>query len=139
MTKSVNWIGVLCAVVATYLLGWAWYDALFGAQWMALQGITKEEIAQEAMLPALLLGLLVQILVMTGLGFAIRKVGQESWAGGAKVGLFSAVFFALTTSALNYIYRSDPVALTAIDFGYLLAIYVLGGALIGGVKLKPKA
>ena len=43
---GVNWIAVIVATVAAFILGAVWYSkALFGNQWMQEVGLTEETIA----------------------------------------------------------------------------------------------
>jgi hypothetical protein len=30
-----NWLAIICAAVAYWILGWLWYSALFGKIWVA--------------------------------------------------------------------------------------------------------
>ncbi|MBI4592372.1 DUF1761 domain-containing protein [Candidatus Uhrbacteria bacterium] len=42
-----NYLAVLVAAIASMVLGSLWYGPLFGKQWMALSGVTKEKIEQD--------------------------------------------------------------------------------------------
>jgi hypothetical protein len=45
MEVQVNYVAVLFAVVASMVVGFAWYSpVLFGKQWMKLMGLTKENM-----------------------------------------------------------------------------------------------
>ncbi len=113
--KTINWIGVIAAVVASQLLGMAWYAYLFSAQWMALSGMTAESSMEGAGNMTYLYGALQNLVVAVGLSWLAVKTGKTGWMGGAKLGLFACVFFALSTYALRFIYGNDNPGLIPID------------------------
>ncbi len=45
MMPEVNYVAILISAVAAMMVGYAWYGPLFGKQWMALNGWTKESMA----------------------------------------------------------------------------------------------
>ena len=137
--KSINWIGVIAAVVASQLIGTAWYAYLFAAQWMALMGMTADGAMEGAGNMSYVYGALQNLVVAVGLAWLVVKTGKSGWMGGAKMGLFACVFFALATYALRFIYGQDNPGLIPIDGGYMLIQYVVSGALVAGLKLGKAA
>lgn len=135
--NGVNWVGVIIACIVTWLIGYVWYDMAFGATWLAEMKMTKEQAAAAGMTP-MFLGLANGLVTCIGLGLLVPRL-DNSLMGGLKTGLLAGVFFAATTSAMNYIYGGDSVTLTMINVGYLLVMYVVGGAIVGGVRFGKKA
>lgn len=135
--KGINWLGVVAALVVGQALGFVWYAVVFEEQWMALMGLTAADM--EGADTAMAYGAVNQLVTAIGLGWAIAATGNNSFVGGAKVGLFAAVFFALTVEAQRFIYGGADTGLIPIDGGYLLVAYVLMGAVAGGVKMPAKA
>ena len=136
--KNINWIGVIAAVVASQLIGMAWYAYLFAAQWMALSGITEASMEGAGNM-SYLYGALQNLVVAIGLAWLVVKTGKSGWMDGAKMGLFACVFFALATYALRFIYGDENPGLIPIDGGYMLIQYVVSGALVAGLKLGKAA
>ena len=134
---GVNWIGVIVATIVTYLIGWVWYDMAFGQAWMDAMGLTKEEIAAMGNGP-MMYGFLVNLLTCVGLGLIVPKFGNDLM-GGVKAGLVAGLLFACTTAAMGFIYGGKPNSLIPIDLGYLVVMYVVGGAIIGALKFGKKA
>ena len=130
--KDINWIGVLAALVASQAIGFVWYGMLFSAQWMALTGIAVSESEGSS---AMALGAAQNLVIAIGLGWLIARTGMTGWLGGAKAGLIACIFFGLATMSLRFIYGDDNIGLIPIDGGYMLIQYLVGGALIGGVRL----
>ncbi len=134
--SNMNWLGIIVAAVVAYFIGFLWYGVLFEAEWQALTGVVVEE-GKSDMTP-MILGFFQTLVTMVGLGWFIGKIGG-GWMGGAKVGLVAAVCFAIMTTAYAYLYEGAPMGLMKIDWSHLLLIYGIGGAIIGGLKMKAKA
>lgn len=135
MTMKLNWLGIGVATVVAFFIGFLWYGILFEAQWKALTGVVAEDGGDPMWM---LLGLFQTFVTMVGLGWLIDRFGG-GWMNGLKTGLMAGVFFALTTSAYGFIYMTSDMGLLPIDWSHLLAVYGVGGAIIGGVKMKPRA
>lgn len=135
MTAKLNWMGIIVATVVAFFIGFLWYGLIFEATWLELTGQTKSE--DMSMMP-MAYGLGQTFVTMFGLGWFISKTG-DGWMNGLKTGLVAAICFALMTSAYNFIYETANMGLLPIDWSHLLVIYAVGGAIIGGLKMKPKA
>lgn len=130
----INWLGVIAATVVAFFIGFLWYGLIFEATWLELTGQTKSE--DMSMLP-MAWGLLQTFVTMLGLGWFIGR--DSSVMEGLKTGLVAAICFALMTSAYNFIYETSPTGLLPIDWSHLLVVYAVGGAIIGGLRMKAKA
>lgn len=135
MNAKPNWPGILAATVAAFFIGFLWYGLIFQEQWMALTGVTGEGGDPMWML----LGVVQTFVTMVGLGWFIARDGGAGWMHGLKIGLVAGVCFALMTSAYGFLYMTSPMGLLPIDWSHLLVIYAVGGAIIGGLKMKPRA
>ncbi|MDP2116729.1 MAG: DUF1761 domain-containing protein [Brevundimonas sp.] len=134
MTAKLNWLGIIVATVVAFFIGFLWYGLIFAEQWIALTGV-----ADEGGDPAwMMLGLVQTLVTMIGLGWFIARDGATGWMGGLKIGLVAGIAFALMTSAYGFIYQTAPLGLLPIDWSHLLVVYAVGGALIGGLRMKAK-
>ncbi len=41
---AINYVAVVGAAVAAFILGWLWYGPVFGKAWMGMMGYTKESM-----------------------------------------------------------------------------------------------
>jgi hypothetical protein len=137
MNVKLNWLGITVATVVAFFTGFLWYGLIFAERWMALTGMTKDSGGGDSMW--MLLGLVQTFVTMVGLGWFIARDGAAGWMNGLKIGLVAGVCFALMTSAYGFIYQTSPLGLLPIDWSHLLVVYAVGGALIGGLRMKPKA
>jgi hypothetical protein len=135
---GINYLAVIVAAVAGWLVGAAWYNVLAN-QWLAAQGKTMEQCRQEqsamkgspkAYLPFVLafVANLVMAWVLAGL---IGHLGQVTIRSGVISGAFVWLGFVVTTIAVNYAFGGRTWPLFAIDAGHWLAVLVLMGAIIG--------
>lgn len=131
MLKGVNWAGWIAALVVGQVIGIVWYGMLFEQMWTELSGVSTE--SGDPMM-SMVLGVVNSAVLLLGMSWAFGKMGVSGYMDGAKAGLFLGVFFALTTVSLGFIYGGVNTGLIPIDFGYMLLIYVVSGALLAGLK-----
>jgi hypothetical protein len=135
---GINYLAVLVAAVAGWLVGAAWYN-LLANQWVAAQGKTMEAFRQEqaakigdpkASLPFVFafVACLVMAWVLAGM---IGHLGRVTIRTGVISGAFAWLGFVATTMAVNYAFGGRTWRLFAIDAGYWLAVLALMGAIIG--------
>lgn len=136
MTTKLNWLGIIVATVVAFFTGFLWYGLIFAERWMALTGVTDEGSGNSMWM---LLGVVQTFITMVGLAWFIARDGGGGWMAGLKIGLVAGVCFALMTSAYGFIYQTSPMGLLPIDWSHLLVVYAVGGAIIGGLKMKPRA
>ncbi|MDB5471242.1 MAG: hypothetical protein JWR84_2802 [Caulobacter sp.] len=134
--KSINWIGVVVALIVGQALGFGWYGFLFAEKWMALSGVTAESANSMGMV----WGVVQNLVIVVGLAWLVGKTGTNGYVNGAIFGALVCAFFGLGTMALRFIYGHDNTGLIPIDGGYMLLQYILSGAILAGLKLgKPAA
>ena len=125
---GINYLAVLIAGVAGFLVGWGWYAAL-GKPWMAALGKTKDDL-KPTPLPYILAfaALLVMSYMLAGV---IGHLGDLTVTRGIVTGFFCWLGFVVTTMAVNHGFQGASPMLTAIDGGHWLAVLVVMGAIIG--------
>jgi hypothetical protein len=138
---GVNYLAVVIAAVAAWIVGAVWYMAL-GKAWTAALGTTPEKM--EAMRgepggyrPYLyaLLAELVMAWVLAGLVGHLGP-GQVTVKNAIVSGLFCWLGFVLPPMAVNNSFaRRDP-RLLLIDGGHWLAVLIVIGTIIGAVGVR---
>jgi hypothetical protein len=119
--SHVNWLAVLVAVIAYFILGAIWYSkALFAPKWAALVGINMNDPNKNKDgLGMMMLGSFLLIAV-TCIALALLVVRLDLFvlASGLKLGALTGLCFATTAVSISFIYERRPTALYFIDCGY---------------------
>jgi hypothetical protein len=133
---GINYLAVLIAAVASWLVGAVWYMAL-AKPWLAAVGITAEQIHERRKGPGAFLpfayALLANVVIAWVLGGLLGHLGQLTLRNGALSGLFCWGGFVLPTMLVNNRFAMRSAKLLLIDGGYWLVVLVLSGAIIGAL------
>jgi hypothetical protein len=132
--ENINWLAVVVAGAAGWLVGAVWYTVL-SKQWLAAQGKTVESAKAEAAgqsLPVLLAVVFVANLIMAAMLYGIMvHVGPFTIRSGMISGALIWFGFVVTAIATNYAFQGRKTMLTVIDGGYWLAVLLVIGAILG--------
>lgn len=126
----------LIGAAAAFLLGFAWYTALFGKAWQAETGVTDEQ-AQSGIALTHGLAFLMMVVIAFGINFIINMhtPEEQTFTHGAFHGIMAAVMFGLPAVAINYLYQKKSMKLFLIDGGYLVAFSALAGGVMAALNL----
>lgn len=129
--SHLNWLAILVAGVAYFLLGAIWYSFLFKKPWIRLTGVNvNDPNAKKGMVQIMVTSLLLVIICSLGLALFLSKVGATSWMSGAKTGLVAGVCFSATAMCNSYLFEKRPFGLHLINAGYAVAGSVLAGIIL---------
>lgn len=135
MKTKVNWLAVIVAAVAHFLLGAVWFTVL-SQQWLNGIGKTLAQVQADASSTgvAYTVAFLCNIVMARVLAQVIIATGQSSVLHGMKVGLFLWAGFVATTFMTAYVFEGRHVPIWAINAGYPLVGMLIMGAILGGWK-----
>jgi hypothetical protein len=135
MLIEVNYLAVLVATVASFIIGWAWYSPLlFVKPWMKLRGMDYEAMRAQGMkMPwGIMAGEFVTTLVTA---FFIAEfaawVGAGSAVGGLILGFWIWLGFYATTMLGQVFWEKVPLKLYAINAGRWFVSILVMAAIIG--------
>lgn len=130
------YVEILLGALAAFLLGFAWYTALFGKIWQAETGITDEE-AQKDMARTHGLAFLMMIILSYAINYIVNlhDIAEQTFVHGAFHGAMSALLYAIPVVAIHYLYQRKSLKLFLIDAGYVVAFFALSGAVMAALKL----
>lgn len=135
-----NYLAVVVAAIAAWLVGAVWYSVL-SAPWIAAQGKTIEQCRAEqaakkgtpAFYAPFVLSFAAELIMawMTAGLVGHFGPGQVTLKNGVVSGAFIWFGFVLTTLAVNNAFAGRKTTLTVIDAGHWLAALLVIGAVIG--------
>ena len=131
----INYLAVLAAAVAGWLVGAVWYGVL-GQAWMAALGWTAADMAgpdgkRRVPVGPMVLAFLAQIVMALMLAGIVGHLGPATVANGIISGALVWLGFVITTIAVNNAFQRKKLMLTVIDGGHWLAVLVAQGAVLG--------
>ena len=113
-----NWLAIICAAVAYWILRWLWYSALFGKIWVAgleQHGVKLAKGGMAAKMTGTFIANLVAAVIMARL---MARTGIMDAAHGLKLGAGVGVGFSATAITIQYLWESKPFQGWLIDASY---------------------
>ncbi|MBI4095076.1 MAG: DUF1761 domain-containing protein [Candidatus Liptonbacteria bacterium] len=119
---TINYISVFVAAVAAFAFGAIWYGPLFGKQWMAMMGFTKESMKMMKLTPAQAMGLgfVTAIIVAYVLAYFAAALGVQGASGALSLAFLVWLGFVATTLMGSFLWEGKPFKLFAFNAVYQL-------------------
>jgi hypothetical protein len=128
---DVNWLGVLAAAVAGFLIGGLWYGPLLGKAWQRESDLSDERIKNANMPLIFGMTFLLNLFAAFILAHVLRTYGDPSLDLALMIGGGIALGFVVTAIGVNYLFARASLKLFLIDSGYWLLNYLAMGAILG--------
>lgn len=139
MSSRINHVAVFVSAIAFFLLGWLWYDALFGRLWMSLSGHVATASAS-SMMPQFAGSFLLGWILAYVIAIALDETTNPNPARhGIEFGIFMGLGIFGTMLGTMYIYEDRPFALWAINTGYVVVGMAVMGAIVGAWRKRTAA
>lgn len=131
-----NYLAVVVAAVAYFILGGLWYGVVFNKAWMALEHMTIEQA--KSVNPAIpyVVSFLLELLIAYSLAQLCVWRNANTASRGASVGVLVWIGFVGPIALMTYMFEMRPRALYAINEFYPLAGLILMGAILGAWTKK---
>jgi hypothetical protein len=125
----VNYMAVLVAAIAVFVLGWLWYSPLlFYKPWMRARGLDPAAAMAGAKMPTgkLFIELLRCIVLAFIVAYLVAAVGITNWVVAAHFGLLLWIGFPVVLLTGAVIWDNVPVKVAAIHAGdWLVKLLVI--------------
>ena len=127
---EINWLAVLAATVAAFVLGGLWYSpVLFARKWQTAAGLSDEQVKSAN--PALTFGGSFVLAFIAAAVFA-AFLGPEPGLGFATAAGFAAgLGWVATSFGINGLFQREPASLVLINAGYHTLQFTLIGLVLG--------
>jgi hypothetical protein len=127
---AVNWLAVVAATTAAFLLGGLWYSrSMFGNAWMQEVGLSAESIARTSLRSALAGAAALQFVSATAL--AVFLGPGSTWLIGLQSGLIVGVCWLATSYGITYLFERRTFRLFGINAGYYVVVFATTATIIG--------
>jgi hypothetical protein len=127
MDIQVNFLAVLVAAFANYIIATVWYAILFTGLWKKLTGIQEMKPTPVKMLLAFIGSLMLSLGLVHAIVFGNAYLKMSGVAGGLMGGFFSWFGFIAPITLTNVIYERRPWKLWLLDNGFwLVSLLVMG-------------
>lgn len=131
---SINWLAVLAAGFAMFMVGGVWYGAIFSGLWKRLHGHTEEVVKQmqQQRPPAVFFTTMIGAYILGAAAMALFVVNLDLRGVGAGVSL-GLVLWLFGTAALgltDQITRLRPFAAFFLDSAFQLVAFPTAGLIL---------
>ena len=126
---DVNWLAVVLAALAGFVVGGIWYGPVMGKKWMGAVGLSEEQIKQGNMGVIYGGAFAFSLLASWTLAHTFATYAQDLSIPVKVMTSFGvALGFIVTAIGTNYLFSQKSKALFLIDAGYWLLFYIAMGA-----------
>ena len=126
---DVNWLAVIVATVATFVLGGLWYGPLFGKLWMRASGMTDEELKRGN--PGKIFGVSFVLQLIAAIVLAMFIGPEATPAFATMAGMSVGLFWVGMGFGVVYLFEHRPFAHWAVNAGYQTVAFTMMGAILG--------
>lgn len=129
---EVNWLAILVAAIAWFILGALWYGPLFQKAWMASTGIDPSAAQERPSAMIYVAPLLAYLVATIALAMLAEATRSTTLGHGIILGLVVGVGFGLTLYAVEATFgqRPKPVSWFLISGSYQLIGVVLASVIV---------
>jgi len=134
-----NYVAVLVAAIAYWLLGALWFAVLFSRPWMALENITPQQAGGMNPIAPYIISFILNLVIAFVLAQLCAWRNANTAARGAALGILIWIGFVGPVTYTTYMYEMRPKQLFAINEFYPLVGLCLMGAILGAWTRKTSA
>ena len=114
--SDINWLHVLVATIAYFMLGAIWYSFLFQKQWIAFHKIdVNHPDAKKGVGAIMALSFVLFFIICIALAILVVKLQLTSAISGIKLGLFTGIGFSAMAISITYLYLQKHRGLHLIE------------------------
>ncbi len=133
MEVHVNFLAVLIAAVANYVIAMIWYAAIFGKLWQKLTGITDMKPAVLNIVLVFIGSFVLSFVLYHSIAFGNAYVKTSGITGGLMGGFWSWLGFIAPVTLTTKLYENKPWGLWLLDNGFWLISLLVMGAILSAM------
>lgn len=117
--SHINWLAVIVAGIAYFILGAIWYSFIFKNAWIRLSGVNMNDPnIKKGVAQTMFASLILMIIASLGIAILLRYFQPHTLQLGIKLGLLVGICFSATSVSISYLYEKKPFGLHLINGGY---------------------
>src|ERR1700682_410694 len=129
-----NWLAILCAGAAYWVLGFVWYSLLFGGIWGAEQERHRREgcapSAKREFAGMLIATFVSNLVASAAIAYLLHRTGTVDLQHALKLGAGLAVGFSITTLTIVHVWEGKSTKVWMIDASYHLVGCLIAAAIL---------
>ncbi len=125
-----NHAAVWVSVVMAFVLGFLWYDTIFGDSWASFVGLTAED-ADAAGAGVWVTNTVATVIQMYVLAWLFTKIGVDSAMQGAMVGVLIGFAFNHMAVMTTGMFAQEQYGLAWIEGGFSMVSLAIAGFIMG--------
>ena len=125
-----NFLAVLVAAIANYLIATIWYAALFAKTWKRLTGITEMKPAPLNMVLSFVGSLVLSFVLYHTIVFGNAFFHMQGIAGGLMAGFHGWLGFIAPVTLMTKLYEKKPWGLWLLDNAFWLVSLLIMGMIL---------
>jgi hypothetical protein len=126
---EVNYLAVVAAAVATFVLGGLWYSpALFGKAWQREAGVSEQQMKNANM--AMIFGLTFVLSLIAAWVFALFLGPRPPMSLGLGAGFSAGLCWVASSLGINYLFERKSLKLWLINGGYHTLQFTIIGLIL---------
>ena len=130
MSALPNFLAIILAAAASFLVGGVWYSKLgFARQWMEDTGITEEKAKQADM--KIVFGGAFVLNFLAALVMALYLKANQSLIDAVAFGFAIGSCWVATSFGVNYLFEQKKLRLFLINGGYVVVQFTVMGLVLG--------
>ncbi|QQQ62384.1 DUF1761 domain-containing protein [Paenarthrobacter ureafaciens] len=130
MEIHINWLAVLLAALATFVVGGLWYSVLFAKPWQKAAGMSDQQLKSGT--ARVFAGSFVLAAIMAV--FLAAFIGRGGFVFGIVAGLAAGIGWVATALGVNYLFERRSPVLFAINASYNVVTFAVMGAIVGALQ-----
>lgn len=137
MEITVNYAAVLVAAIASMFLGFIWYGVLFKNQWIALSGMTKQDMKrakQRGMGKLYGINFVLTLVMSFVLAHFLQVMFVVDMAGALQLAGWIWLGFIAPVGAGSFLWEGKPFGFYVLNMAFhLVSIWVIAAILVSWV------
>lgn len=130
---ELNWIAVVAATVAAFIVGGLWYSPLlFAKAWQREAGLSDEQINGANM--GMIFAAAFVLMFLASLVFALFLGPEPGLTFGFGAGLAAGLFWVAGALGVIYLFERRSFRLWLINGGYNVVAFTVIGSVLGSVS-----